>query len=81
MVCCFSFQSFNIHINGVFHCTVRYSLLYSFHEQVRKKKATASDNWLSPACEAAVKIKVQASHSLIAVGAVGVRVPLYLRHS
>ena len=30
--------------------------------------------------EYAIK-KVKVSHSLIAVGAVGVRVPLYLRHS
>ena len=28
-----------------------------------------------------VKVKVKVSHSLIAVGAVGVRVPLYLGHS
>ena len=27
------------------------------------------------------KVKVKVSHSLIAVGAVGVRVPLYLGHS
>ena len=28
-----------------------------------------------------VKVKVKVSHSLIAVGAVGIRVPLYLGHS
>ena len=32
-------------------------------------------------CTAIVEVKVKVSHSLIAVGAVGVRVPLYLGHS
>lgn len=32
-----AYTSFNIHINGVFHCTVRFSLLHSFHEQLRKE--------------------------------------------
>lgn len=35
-----SFTSFNIHINGVFHCTVRYSLLHNFHEQLKKEFGT-----------------------------------------
>ncbi|XP_052225977.1 sorting nexin-17-like isoform X2 [Dreissena polymorpha] len=32
-----TFTSFNIHINGVFHCTARFSLLFSFHEQLKKE--------------------------------------------
>ncbi|KAL3889927.1 hypothetical protein ACJMK2_002244 [Sinanodonta woodiana] len=31
------YTSFNIHINGVFHCSVRYSALYAFHEQLQKE--------------------------------------------
>lgn len=29
------FQAYNIHVNGVLHCRVRYSQLLSLHEQVR----------------------------------------------
>ncbi|XP_042240222.1 sorting nexin-17-like isoform X2 [Homarus americanus] len=31
-----TYVAYNIHINGVFHCTVRYRQLYSLHEQLRK---------------------------------------------
>lgn len=31
-----SFQAYNIHINGVFHCTMRYRQLHSLHEQLKK---------------------------------------------
>ncbi|KAL4218167.1 Sorting nexin-17 [Mactra antiquata] len=37
-----TFTSFNIHINGVFHCSARFSLLYSFHEQLRKEFGAAN---------------------------------------
>ncbi|KAL5015073.1 hypothetical protein ScPMuIL_009343 [Solemya velum] len=36
------YTSYNIHINGVFHCTVRYSLLHGFHEQLKKEFGTAN---------------------------------------
>lgn len=29
-------QAYNIHINGVFHCTVRYRQLHSLHEQLKR---------------------------------------------
>ena len=32
----FAFQAYNVHINGVFHCTVRYRQLHSLHEQLRR---------------------------------------------
>lgn len=32
-----SYSSFNIHINGVFHCSVRYSLLNAFHDELKKE--------------------------------------------
>ncbi|XP_071518793.1 sorting nexin-17-like isoform X2 [Panulirus ornatus] len=31
-----TYVAYNIHINGVFHCTVRYRQLHSLHEQLRK---------------------------------------------
>ncbi|RWS25468.1 sorting nexin-17-like protein [Leptotrombidium deliense] len=31
-----TFCAYNIHINGSFHCTVRYKQLHSFHEQLKK---------------------------------------------
>nr|XP_045616119.1 sorting nexin-17-like [Procambarus clarkii] len=31
-----TYVAYNIHINGVFHCTVRYRQLYSLHEQLRR---------------------------------------------
>lgn len=37
-----TYTSFNIHINGVFHCTARFSLLYGFHEQLKKEFGTSS---------------------------------------
>lgn len=37
-----SFIGYNIHINGVFHCTVRYKQLHNLHEQL--KKEFGSDN-------------------------------------
>lgn len=30
-------QGYNIHINGTFHCTVRYKQLHNLHEQLRKE--------------------------------------------
>lgn len=32
--CCLSPQAYNIHVNGVLHCRVRYSQLLGLHEQV-----------------------------------------------
>ncbi|VDI64927.1 sorting nexin-17 [Mytilus galloprovincialis] len=32
-----SYTSFNVHINGVFHCSVRYSLLNAFNEELKKE--------------------------------------------
>ncbi|CAK9802462.1 Sorting nexin-17 [Anthophora quadrimaculata] len=31
-----TYMGYNIHINGLFHCTVRYKQLYSLHEQLAK---------------------------------------------
>lgn len=31
------FKGYNIHINGVFHCTVRYRQLHNLHEQLKKE--------------------------------------------
>lgn len=33
----FLFQGYNIHINGIFHCTVRYKQLHNLHEQLKKE--------------------------------------------
>jgi hypothetical protein len=30
-------QGYNIYINGVFHCTVRYRQLHNLHEQLKKE--------------------------------------------
>ncbi|KAJ8955470.1 hypothetical protein NQ318_003570 [Aromia moschata] len=30
-------QGYNIHINGVFHCTVRYKQLHNLNEQLKKE--------------------------------------------
>lgn len=32
-----TFTSYNLHVNGVFHCSVRYSQLHDFHEQLKKE--------------------------------------------
>lgn len=32
-----SYTAFNIHINGAYHCTVRYRQLHHFHEQLKKQ--------------------------------------------
>lgn len=32
-----NYRVYNIHVNGVFHCSVRYSQLHDFNEQVRKE--------------------------------------------
>ncbi|GJQ68174.1 hypothetical protein Trydic_g10737 [Trypoxylus dichotomus] len=32
-----TFMGYNIHINGVFHCTVRYRQLHNLHEQLKKE--------------------------------------------
>lgn len=34
-----SLQAYNIHVNGVLHCRVRYSQLLGLHEQVRAHRA------------------------------------------
>lgn len=31
------FQGYNVHINGVFHCTVRYKQLHNLNEQLKKE--------------------------------------------
>ena len=33
---CYFFQGYNVHINGLFHCTVRYKQLHNLHEQLEK---------------------------------------------
>lgn len=37
-----SYTAFNIHINGAFHCTVRYRQLHHFHEQLKKQFGASS---------------------------------------
>lgn len=37
-----SFIAYNVHINGSFHCTVRYKQLHSLHEQLKKEYGTNS---------------------------------------
>lgn len=32
----YDFQGYNVHINGLFHCTVRYKQLHNLHEQLMK---------------------------------------------
>ncbi|KAK2167118.1 hypothetical protein LSH36_32g21001 [Paralvinella palmiformis] len=32
-----TFTVFNLHINGAYHCSVRYRLFHSFHEQLKKE--------------------------------------------
>ncbi|XP_030830080.1 sorting nexin-17 [Strongylocentrotus purpuratus] len=32
-----SYRVYNVHVNGVFHCSVRYSQLHDFNEQVKKE--------------------------------------------
>jgi len=32
-----SFTVFNLHINGAYHCSVRYRQLHSFHDQIKKE--------------------------------------------
>jgi sorting nexin-17 len=32
-----TYIGYNIHINGIFHCTVRYKQLHNLHEQLRKE--------------------------------------------
>ncbi|XP_072042447.1 sorting nexin-17-like [Amphiura filiformis] len=36
-----AYTGYNLHVNGVFHCTVRYSQLFDFQEQVKKEYGTA----------------------------------------
>ncbi|CAL4091031.1 unnamed protein product, partial [Meganyctiphanes norvegica] len=36
------FLAYNIHINGVFHCTVRYRQLHSLHEQLRRELGSST---------------------------------------
>ncbi|XP_067882146.1 sorting nexin-17 isoform X2 [Heterodontus francisci] len=35
-----TYVAYNIHVNGVLHCRVRYSQLYGLHEQLRKEYGT-----------------------------------------
>ena len=58
-----------------------YLKIYSRHvfRSRKLKQERKSDDKV--AVISTVKVKVKVSHSLIAVGAVGVRVPLYLGHS
>ncbi|KAK6618108.1 hypothetical protein RUM44_002551 [Polyplax serrata] len=37
-----SYTGFNIHVNGIFHCTVRYRQLHSLHEQIKKDFGSAA---------------------------------------
>ncbi|XP_071855202.1 sorting nexin-17-like isoform X1 [Apostichopus japonicus] len=36
-----SFTSYNLHVNGVFHCSVRYSQFHDFHEQLKKESGNS----------------------------------------
>ncbi|XP_077990465.1 sorting nexin-17-like [Glandiceps talaboti] len=36
-----TFTAYNIHVNGVFHCAVRYSQLHDFHEKLKKEYGNA----------------------------------------
>ncbi|XP_070534165.1 LOW QUALITY PROTEIN: sorting nexin-17-like [Ptychodera flava] len=36
-----AFTAYNIHVNGVFHCAVRYSQLYDFYEKLKKEYGNA----------------------------------------
>ncbi|XP_074656433.1 sorting nexin-17-like [Tubulanus polymorphus] len=38
-----SFTAFNINVNGVFHCAVRYKQLHNFHEQIKKSFSSSLD--------------------------------------
>lgn len=35
-------QGFNLHVNGVFHCTVRYRQFFSLYERIKKEFPTIS---------------------------------------
>lgn len=36
-LCICDFQSFNIHINGIFHCSMRYSQLHRLHDHIEQE--------------------------------------------
>ena len=38
------FQSFEVHLNGVHHCSVRYRQLHSLHQQLKKELQPATFN-------------------------------------
>jgi hypothetical protein len=44
----FCWQGYNIHINGTFHCTVRYRQLLSLHDQLRRELGPAAAETLPP---------------------------------
>ncbi|UYV78387.1 SNX17 [Cordylochernes scorpioides] len=52
-----SLDAYNIHINGAFHCTVRYKQLHSFHEQVGSQMFMLNlcRNTVTPCCCAQLK--------------------------
>ena len=63
----------------MYKCILRYCLFTILSEII---KFSTKYFILSKVCnDEGGKVKVKVSHSLIAVGAVGVRVPLYLGHS
>lgn len=33
----YNFQGYNVHINGIFHCTVRYKQLHNLNEQLKRE--------------------------------------------
>ncbi len=35
-----SYTGYNLHVNGVFHCSLRYSQLHDFNEQIKKEFGT-----------------------------------------
>lgn len=37
-----SYVAYNIHVNGAFHCTVRYKQLHNLHEQLKKEFGSAA---------------------------------------
>lgn len=35
-----SFQGFNVYVNGIFHCCLRYKQLHSLHDQLKRSLPT-----------------------------------------
>lgn len=46
-------QAYNIHVNGVLHCRVRYSQLLGLHEQVGRRAESGTAELLCQALSAA----------------------------